>query len=353
MTYGTGRYPIPPAVDATRLDLVAEFMRSPLGRHSAELQLCWPGCGRTTRSAAVLLRKADGRLVVAEPGRRGSGGCLEKISKVASEAEAERLAFETRFEAHTGVRLPGASALPRGALPPEGEHDRLLGYTASLSVAPDEEISCHVSAPGRGFVDIDIVRMHAGDLTPGAPGVRYEVIGSDVSGRYRCDRQRVAPGSYAHARPKTIHSGGGISLQVTFCPTLAVESDQVLMSVGGYQGAMRLALLLRGDRRPTVEVASGTQLLCCSLDLECELWNWYTVAGSWSPGGLSCQLLEAPAGRLLGTASLPGQGASPEHIKGDVVLAGAVLPDVSAAPGVCEITSTDASSSRRSCGSQS
>jgi len=225
VTYGTGRYPIPQAVDATRLDLVAEFMRSPLGRHSAELQLMLARMRSDDEiGRLVLLRKTDGRLVVAEPGRRGSGGCLE-ISEVTSEAEAERLAFGVRFEAHTGVRLPGATALPRGAQPPEGEHDRLLGYTGVLSVAPDDEISCHVSAPGRGFVDIDIVRMHAGDLMPGAPGVRYEVVASDVSGQYPCDRQPIAPGSYAHARPESIHRDDGISLQVTFCPTLVVESD--------------------------------------------------------------------------------------------------------------------------------
>jgi N,N-dimethylformamidase len=322
VTYGTGRHPIPSAVDATRLDLVAEFMRSPLGRHSAELQLMLARMRSDDDvGRLVLLRKADGRLVVAEPGRRGSGGWLE-ISEVTSEAEAERLAFEMRFEAHTGVRLPGPSALPRGALPPEGEADRLLGYTGSLSVAPDEEISCHVSAPGRGFVDIDIVRMHAGDLMPGASGVRYEVIDSDVSGRYRCDREPIAPGSYAQARPKALHRGDGISLQVTFCPTLAVDSDQVLMSVGGYQEAMRLTLVLGDDQRPAIEVASGAQLLRCGLDLECALWNWYTIVGSWSPWGLSCQLLEAPTGRLLGTASLPGQVMSPEHIEGDVVIAG-------------------------------
>ena len=105
--FGTGRYEIPEAIDATRLDLVQEFMLSPLGRHSEELQLMLA----TMRSdndigRLVLLRQADGRLMIAEPART-RGERWREIAEVPDEADAERLAFVMRFEAHTGVRLRG------------------------------------------------------------------------------------------------------------------------------------------------------------------------------------------------------------------------------------------------------
>ena len=92
-------------------------MRSPLGRHSAELQLMLARM-RSDDEVGGLPALKGGRTSRRRRTREEwSGGWLE-ISEVASEAEAERLAFETRFEAHTGVRLPGASALPRAPPPP-------------------------------------------------------------------------------------------------------------------------------------------------------------------------------------------------------------------------------------------
>lgn len=317
---GTGRYAIPDHVDGSRYDLVAEFMRAPLARHSEDLQLMLARMRSDTRTGRlVLLRERTGRLVVAEPPRR-RGAPWREVAETDSAANAERLAFALRFEAHTGIRPPGHDQPPLAetgqAQPSErAATDRVLGYTAPLSAAPGDTISCHVSASQAGQADIDVVRMRSGDDDTGAPGLRYEILSSQVTGSYKVEPHEVRPGSHATASLGPMSLDGAVSLQVTFCPTLPSEQTQALVSLDG------IALVLDTSRCPAIEVRQGeTVLASCPLDVQCELWRWYTVVGAWSEQGLSCRLYNAPDGAPLGHADAPPVPLPAPELAGEVVL---------------------------------
>jgi N,N-dimethylformamidase len=300
---GTGRFSIPAELDGSRYDLVAEFMRAPLARHSEDLQLMLARMRSDTGTGRlVLLREAGGRLVVAEPPLR-RGDRWREIAEVESAAEAERLAFALRFETHTGTRLAQAGPqAPAGPPPIITRTRQLLGYADPLSVAPGDEVSCHLSAAQAGQADIDLVRMRSGDDGPGAPGLRYDVLSTAVTGCYDVAPHPVRPGGYAAAPLGTLSPGAAVTLQVTFCPTLRAGSSQTLISLDG------CALVLGADHRVAIEIRDGdTMRASATADAECGLWQWYTAVGTWSADGLTCRLYDAPGGDELATVGpLPG-----------------------------------------------
>lgn len=96
-------------IDPERLDLVEEFLRTPRGPHSLELQLVlnrmrWSGAGR--RHVVLTLEPGRRWMLARLPERRGQP--LERLPNrvFGSIAEAERAVFVLRWEALTGRRLP-------------------------------------------------------------------------------------------------------------------------------------------------------------------------------------------------------------------------------------------------------
>jgi N,N-dimethylformamidase len=315
---GTGRYRIPDTVDGSRLDLAIEFLRRPIGRHSEELQLILARMRSDTEiGRMVLLRDRHGRLVVAEPSA-GRGERWRELAEVVDPAEAERVAFALRWEAHTGVRLPAG---PQAASTSAGTQDRatvrpvesrriLLGYADPLSVTPGEVVSCHLSAGSEVTAEVDIVRMRSGDDDPAGPGLRYEPVESDAGGRYSCAPQTVHPGSYATARLGGVPVLDVASLQVSFCPTLIRSGEQALLSVGIGNDDGALSLLIGPDMRPKfLARQGGSEGLTCELETRCSLWTWYTLVGTWTPTGLACRLYKAPEGDLLDNREIRGMVA--------------------------------------------
>ena len=111
---GVGEYRLPDSIDESRLDLVAEFMAKPRGRHSNDLQLLLSRM-RSDRTIGrmLLVRSEDGQgyWMAWSPAKRGDN--YRRISLYASREEAERFAFAIRWELHTSRVLPGfAGAMP-------------------------------------------------------------------------------------------------------------------------------------------------------------------------------------------------------------------------------------------------
>lgn len=107
---GVGDYRLPDKVDASRLDLVAEFMVSPLGRHSDALQLLLSRM-RSDRSIGRLLvvqaHTASGFWLAEAPRKRGEP--YRPLQLFATQEDAERAAFAIRWHLHTGEPLPGVT----------------------------------------------------------------------------------------------------------------------------------------------------------------------------------------------------------------------------------------------------
>ncbi len=313
---GTGRFSLPEQVDPSRLDLVAEFMAAPLGRHSEDLQLMLARMrSHTEVGRLILLREAPDRFIVARPPRR-RGERFEELAEFASVADAERFAFALRFESHTSTSLPFRTAPGMGGPAPRAAQTRsLVGYASPLSAAPGEEISCHLSAADEGSVEVQIVRMRSGDDSPGAPGLVYDIVTADLSGSCRVANEAVRTGSYATAPLGPLLLRQGISLQVTFSPTLQTGDEQILVFVDG------LALALDAEMRPVITLQTEMEPpASCTLERACSLWKWYTLVASWCGPELSCRMYEAPGGRLVGEVHCDGVPAPPREIAGEVVL---------------------------------
>jgi N,N-dimethylformamidase len=314
---GTGRFTIPGRVDGSRYDLVAEFMRAPLARHSESLQLMLARMrSDTSVGRLVLLRERSGRLILAEP-PSARGAPWREIADVATSADAERLAFALRFESHTGMSLP-APAHPGhrapSTPPPVNQTRKLAGYAVPLSVAPGSAVSCHLSAAQAGQADVDVVRMRSGDGSPAGPGLHYDLLATQANGRYDVAPQEVRPGSFATASLGPL-SAGTVSLQVTFCPTLPVHKPQSLVSLDG------ITLMLTASGRPGLEAGAGSEITSCVVDLPCRPWHWYTLVGTCSGEGLSCRLYAAPSGTELASAQASHSGLAALSFGGQVMLA--------------------------------
>ncbi len=318
---GTGRFSLPEHVDPTRLDLVAEFMAAPLGRHSEDLQLMLARMRSDTEvGRLILLREAADRFIVARPPAR-RGERFEELAEFPTPAEAERFAFALRFEEHTGTRLPVRVGPAAGAAAPRADERRsLLGYASPLSVAAGDEVSCHLSAADGGgdrrAVEVQVVRMRSGDTSPGAPGLSYEPVAADLAGPFEVGPEPVRTGSSAKASLGPIPLERGLSLEVTFCPTLRTGGEQVLVRVDG------LALALDAELRPFVELRdTKAPVSVCTLDHACSPWTWYTLVGTWSGSELSCRLYEAPSSRLVGEARCAGAAPAAGEAEGTVIFA--------------------------------
>lgn len=103
---GVGEYTLPAGIDASRLDLVAEFMARPIGRHGNDLQLTLSRM-RSDRAIGryVLVRGDPGYWLAECPSERGEP--YRRIGLFATRDDAERFAFALRWRLHTGNALAG------------------------------------------------------------------------------------------------------------------------------------------------------------------------------------------------------------------------------------------------------
>lgn len=101
---------LPPTVDSSRLDLVDEFKRTPLGPHSSELQqLTWILRSQCPNGRYVLTTDhGNPPLYRVARLERGRGRPLEYVhgAEFGTVEEAEWATFALRWRDHTGQALP-------------------------------------------------------------------------------------------------------------------------------------------------------------------------------------------------------------------------------------------------------
>jgi N,N-dimethylformamidase len=270
---GLGWFRLPDRVDPSRADLVDEFWRTPLGRHSEELQLLLGRLRSDTQRAPCLVVQsvAAGWTVLAPPARRGSGPT--PLATLSSREDAERFAFRRRWQLHTEAILDGV----RWPAPAEVALDvpavaQLLGYVEPMSVEPGEAVRCHVSAPGA--VTIDVVRV--GAVTQAVPPLDPATYDARV--------EPVTPGSHGRIRLDGLSDldlAEGFALRLNVAPTTASDRRQVLLSWGDPWAGAGVAVYVeagtvglvaaRADGRPhQVEIAEARSAP----------WSWTTVTAS-------------------------------------------------------------------------
>jgi N,N-dimethylformamidase len=283
---GLGRFQLPDQVDPTRADLVDEFWRTPLGRHSEELQLLLGRLRSDTHRAPCLVvqRVSGGWTVMAPPAPRGAGPT--PLATLASREDAERFVFRHRWQLHTGRGLDDRRwPAPEEATLELPSLSQVLGYVEPMSAAPGEPVRCHISAPGP--VQIDLVRVGA-DVRA-VPGV--------IATTYDAEVEPVNPGSYGRIcldRLPDADLDDGVTLQLNLAPTGVSAARQVFLSWGDPWSGPGVALYARNGAVGLVAAGrSGERREVELEDVASTPWAWIAVTASVGGGGLTLQVKTA------------------------------------------------------------
>lgn len=120
---------------------------------------------------------------------------------------------------------------------------RIVGYTNTLCVAPDELLEVMVSATS-GRVDAQLVRLTHTDLHPDGPGRRETPVDSSLDGSYGAGPQALSRGSYivlpAMGRPWTANA---LTMHLFMYPTALGGRPRTIVSCAdGVPGGWVLSL---------------------------------------------------------------------------------------------------------------
>jgi N,N-dimethylformamidase len=170
--------------------------------------------------------------------------------------------------------------------------NRIVGYTDRASVEAGGEITCHVgllseSNAAEAEYRAEIVRVLGWDEARGSE--RIEPVASGIDGRYVARVESTSTGSYGTAAIALAGpAGDGLTVEVTFMPTLFGGREQGLISIceAGAGGLEELALTLDAARRPVLIVGSaGSGVSRLVLPTAVAAGHWYRMTGGFNAGG--------------------------------------------------------------------
>ncbi|WP_244447122.1 N,N-dimethylformamidase beta subunit family domain-containing protein [Hoeflea sp. BAL378] len=103
-----------------------------------------------------------------------------------------------------------------------------LGYPDTISVALGEDVTFHISSQ-ESAVQVSVVRLRCADVD--APGLKYEIVESAISGVHACHDQPVVPGSAVVVNDGSALSlAGSWSIGCYIWPTRITPETQTILS---------------------------------------------------------------------------------------------------------------------------
>ena len=159
----------------------------------------------------------------------------------------------------------------------------VVGYLDALYAHPGDEVTARVSVldPARRY-RADLVRLLCGETGPKGPGVREEIVPTDLSREHLGELQPVPIGSYAIV--ETLPPLGAIDLSLFVWPTLPGRGVQTLMALG----SMRLLLNDAG----AIALAVGDAELSTGQALRARAW--YRIEARYDPATGAASVKSAP-----------------------------------------------------------
>ena len=159
----------------------------------------------------------------------------------------------------------------------------VVGYLDRLYASPGDEIVVRVSVlDGTHHYRADLVRLICGETGPGGPGLKEELIPTDLGGEHEGSTQPVPIGSYAIV--EDIPPLEPVEFSLLVWPTLPGRGVQALMALG----PVRLVLDSTGAAALTVEgetISTGVPLRHRA---------WYAVEGRYDPATGSASVRSEP-----------------------------------------------------------
>ncbi len=317
-------------IDETRLDLVREYRRNPIGKHSPELQkllklLRWDPPG----ARVIAVQKEQGGLwyLARSTGQKGNPVEIYEGPGYADLAEVQWVIFRRRWELHTGkpLDLGGDDGVPdaarEGIAAPDLTSRPILGYADLFSVEAGKEIAFKVSAAAA--YNAKVLRLRSGDAA--GVGFKADPVEAAIEGDYPGRWQEVACGSYVEVAETEGFALKQATLLAYVWPTRpqlgrwqAIVSGWTEESGRGYllglDAAGQLALRLGDSAGGEALVTSGRPLL---------ERHWYLVAAGFDAATGEAWVAQRPLhryaersdSRALAVTSGAVAPAAPERLR--------------------------------------
>lgn len=194
--------------------------------------------------------------------------------------------------------LTGSPASSTAAdVPPTspGLHEKpIVGYSDPWNVAPGDRISFMVSTSHPAY-EARLVRLRHGDSVPGAPGLRYEVVDSDVAGTHPGRDQPIRLGSYiATPHAPDLEPDRGFTIQAWVYPTTLDRGLQGIVTKWSEPEQAGYGLFL--EPGGSVSLRLDDEVHACPEPLR--PFEWAFVAASWDAETGEVRVQQTPLTRV-------------------------------------------------------
>lgn len=154
----------------------------------------------------------------------------------------------------------------------------IVGYSSQWSVAPGQDISVMVSCDGVDSYCADLVRIHCGDTSPGAPGLKETTLARNIVGPIKGRKQYTEVGSFAKIELDREVEGRSFSWLMGIMATTPQKGERQFV-FGRWNEAQRRGYGLFIDEAGYLEWmagdAEGVRSVRASRALVCR--QWYRV----------------------------------------------------------------------------
>ncbi len=173
----------------------------------------------------------------------------------------------------------------------------VVGYPSEWSVSPGETLEFMVSCETDSY-RADVVRVQCADTNPEGPGIKEEIVETQVNGEYTGRKQEIHAGSRMEVPDNSAFNlTEGFTLQAMVYPTTPEKGTQGLLTKWsavdetGYALAIGdtgdLSLWLSGEEGEVERISTGTTF---------ENSTWYFVAAVYDADTGTVRLYQEPVG---------------------------------------------------------
>jgi len=184
----------------------------------------------------------------------------------------------------------------------------LTGYTNEWSVQPGDTLPFMVSCHGADSYEADIVRLICGDTVPDGPGVKEEVLDTDLDDEYEGREQPIYSGSYIRVPDDSqLNFDGGFTLQAYVYPTTPndglprlgrssheIREAQGVLTKWDSEAGQGYGLFIDDDGRLVFQAGNGDTTETVRTDQPLEPDVWYVVGVSVDASDGSVFLYQEP-----------------------------------------------------------
>ena len=159
---------------------------------------------------------------------------------------------------------------------------KITAYSDEISVAPGDNLNVMVNCEHPRY-QADLVRIICGDDNPLGPGVKIDLIPTELASHFPGRPQTIHAGSYGHVQACSTLSGlDEFSLMCWIMPTTPHKGEQTIL--GRFDAATHsgFALIVDEQGALALKLGDGKKTEILSTAKAFIPWEWYFVAASFN-----------------------------------------------------------------------